>query len=81
MSKQIYIVYSIDTEGPLNEPLDATFDRIKEMFDLDITPTNENLKKLQNKQIVLNGREAEVAMALSPHLLNYNNTWEKLDRI
>ena len=30
MSGKVYIVHAIDTEGPLYESLDATFDRIRE---------------------------------------------------
>lgn len=81
MSKQLYIVYTIDTEGPLHEPLMATFDRLKEIFNLDIPATKENLSKLQNQQIDLSGQEKDVAKVLSPHLLAYNDTWDKIDKM
>ena len=37
--KVLYIVHCIDTEGPLNETLDATFERLESIFDIKITPT------------------------------------------
>jgi len=78
-NSKLYIVYSIDTEGPLHEPLEATFERLKVIFGLDIKPTKQNLKKLQNREIDLEGKEAEVAKVVDPHLLAYNDTWDKVD--
>ena len=47
--KQLFIVYCIDTEGPLTEPLEATFERLYEIFGIRLEPTKENLIKIQNK--------------------------------
>ena len=33
--KLVYIVHSIDTEGPLHESLDAKFERVKDLFGID----------------------------------------------
>ena len=38
--KIVYIVHSIDTEGPLYESLEAKFERIKDLFGID------NIEKL-----------------------------------
>ena len=81
MDKQLYIVYCIDTEGPLHEPIEATFERLKEIFNIDIKPTKENLRKLQNKEVYLGGLENEVAKVVDPHLLSYNDTWDKIDEM
>jgi hypothetical protein len=81
MNKKLYIVYCIDTEGPLHEPLEATFERLKEIFNIDIEPTQENLKKLQNKEINFVGLENDVAKVVDPHLLSYNDTWDKIDEM
>lgn len=78
-NNKLYIVYSIDTEGPLHEPLEATFERLKVIFGLEIKPTKKNLYKLQNQEIDLGGKEEEVAKVLDPHLLDYNDTWDKVD--
>ena len=79
--KKIYIVHCIDTEGPLNETLEATFERLKHIYHLDLTPNEETLKKLQNKELDLNGIEESVKNTLDPHFLNYNNNWSKVDEM
>ncbi|WP_048441184.1 hypothetical protein [Caenimonas sp. SL110] len=72
----LHIVHCIDTEGPLQEPLAATFDRLKGIFGLTIEPTADNLKRLQQRQIDLGGLEAEVAQVIKPELLAYNGDWD-----
>ena len=76
---ELYIVYCIDTEGPLHEPLAETFNRIEHIFGLKIEPTIENLLKIQNRTLKLNGPEDELAIVCDPHLLDYNDTWGKID--
>ena len=79
-SKVVYIVHAIDTEGPLYESLSETFLRLEHLFNLkNIPQTNENLEKLRNKKINLNGIEEEVSKVLSGHLLNYNKSWDEID--
>tara|TARA_X000000950_G_C13844386_1_gene631646 strand:- start:39 stop:1379 length:1341 start_codon:yes stop_codon:yes gene_type:complete len=78
--KVVNIVHAIDTEGPLYEPLDATFERLAHVYQVTgIKSSRENLEKLKNKQIDLGGKEEEVATMLNGHLLNYNDTWDKID--
>ncbi|MES2787832.1 MAG: hypothetical protein V4684_20355 [Pseudomonadota bacterium] len=72
----LHIVHCIDTEGPLQEPLGATFERLKGIFGLTLEPTAENLRLLQLRQIDLAGLEAEVAQVVKPELLAYNNDWD-----
>ncbi|MGM0520199.1 MAG: hypothetical protein ACQERD_11235 [Campylobacterota bacterium] len=79
MLNKLFIVYAIDTEGPLHETLKATFQRLQDIFNLDIKPTKENLKKLQKKEIFLGGLENAVCKVVDPHLLDYNDTWNKID--
>ena len=71
----LQIVHCIDTEGPLQEPLDATFERLKSIFGIDLAPSADTLRKLQQRQIDLGGLEAEVAQVVRPELLAYNNDW------
>ncbi|MBC7605248.1 MAG: hypothetical protein H7255_21625 [Ramlibacter sp.] len=71
----LQIVHCIDTEGPLQEPIAATFERIKSIFGLDLEPSADTLRKLQSQQIDLGGIEAEVAQVVRPDLLAYNNDW------
>ena len=41
--KTIYLVHCIDTEGPLKEGLNATFERIKNTFNIKLKPSKSNL--------------------------------------
>ena len=50
MGKDVYIVHCIDTEGPLYESIDASFERLKEIFGIELEATVENLRKIQNKE-------------------------------
>jgi len=75
----VYIVHSVDTEGPLYESMEATFERIHQIFGIVFPPSRETLKKLQNSELDLDGREEAVARVVAPHLLAYNDTWDKID--
>jgi hypothetical protein len=76
--KNFYIVHCIDTEGPLQETVEATFERLKHIYHLDFKPSNELLKKLQNAEVDLNGLEKSVQNTLDPRLLDYNDNWTKI---
>ena len=53
MTKEIFFVHAIDTEGPLYESLDAKFERIKNIYNIDIKDkTIENLQKML--ELILN---------------------------
>ncbi len=77
--KVVYIVHCIDTEGPLYESLEATFERIETSFNIKLPPTKENLEKLRKKEIFLNGNEEAVLGLISEEYLNYNSNWEEID--
>lgn len=79
MTAPLYIVHCIDTEGPLYESLDATFDRVESLFGVRLDPTRENLARLRRKEIDLGGKEDAAATVVSEHLLDYNDTWDKVD--
>lgn len=79
--KILFVVHCIDTEGPLNETLNATFERVKSIFNIDIEPSTENLLKLQNKLLPLNGLEADVSKCIAPELLKYNKNWYEIDEM
>ena len=51
MTKTVYICHCVDTEGPLYESLSANFERLKDIFGIDMPATKENLQKIQSKQI------------------------------
>lgn len=79
MQKILYIVHCVDAEGPLYESLEATFERLKDIFGISLTPSKENLEKIQNKKIDFGTTTDIVANAFSQHLLNYNDSWDKID--
>ncbi len=79
MPSTVYVVHCIDTEGPLYESMEATFQRLHNVFHLDLEPSAALLKKLQAGQVNLNGLEAVVQRVLDPRLLSYNDTWDKVD--
>lgn len=75
----VQVVHCIDTEGPLYESLDATFERLRAIFGVDLPPAPATLEQLRRGAIDLGGIEAEVAKVLSPDLARYNDSWEPLD--
>jgi hypothetical protein len=81
MEKTVYVVHCVDTEGPLAESLQATFQRAKEIFNLDLEPSVETLQKLQRCEIDLGGIEQEVAKVFNPKLLGYHQDWPSIDQM
>lgn len=79
MSSPVYIVHCIDTEGPLHESLEATFQRLNSLFGLELEPDRELLRRLQAAEVDLGGIEQAVRKVVDPHLLAYNDTWDKID--
>ncbi len=79
--KTVYVVHCIDSEGPLHESLEATFERLKHIYHLEFEPSKKLLKELQSGKINLNGLEKSIQMTLNPNLLNYNNTWDKVEEM
>lgn len=77
----LYIVHCIDTEGPLYESIPETIKRFNEIYGKKLKPTADNLKKIQNLEINLNGNEASAAKCFSPQLLKYNENWEEVDQM
>ena len=57
----------------------AKFQRIKDIFNINIKPSKENLKKLKLAKIPLGGKEKKIASVLSSHLTNYNSNWSKIN--
>jgi hypothetical protein len=75
----VHVVHCIDTEGPLHESVDATFERLHGIFGLELEPSRATLAKLQAGELDLGGIEADVQRVVDPHLLAYNDTWDKVD--
>ena len=76
----VFIVHCVDTEGPLYEPIEAKFERLRELFGIHhIAPTRENLIKLQDGTLDLGGQEEAVRSTLSSHRTNTFGTWDQVD--
>lgn len=74
-SPTLYVVHTIDTEGPLAEDLSATFQRLEDLFGLRLEASARILEQLQRQELPLDGLESEVAAVVSPQLLAYNCSW------
>lgn len=81
MGKKVYIVHCVDTEGPLFESLEATFERVNSVFGLDLYPSPENLTKLQKRELDLGGKEDAVAELVSPTRINTMGSWDQVDKM
>jgi hypothetical protein len=80
ITNTVYVVHCVDTEGPLFESVEATFNRLKEIFGLDLEHSKENLKKLQKKEIDLGGLEDEVAKIVDPKHIDTNEDWKDIEK-
>ena len=79
MAPTVHVVHCVDSEGPLYESLEATFERLKYIFHLDLEPSRELLGKLQAGEVDLGGLEKAVQKVVDPQLISYNDTWDKID--
>ena len=52
MEKIVYVVHCIDTEGPLYESLDATFERINDIFRLILNLQRNYLKSFRKRKLI-----------------------------
>lgn len=77
----VFVVHCIDTEGPLYETLEATFERVNSAFNLDLTASRETLNNLQEIRIDLDGKEQSVAKFVASKLLNYNENWLQIEQM
>jgi len=75
----LYVVHCIDTEGPLVEDMDATFDRLESIFGIRLPATQENLAAIQKMEMNLGGQQEAVAKCFSPSLLKYNTSWSDIE--
>lgn len=81
MCSAVHVVHCVDTEGPLHESVEATFERLKAIFGIDLEPSVQRLQQLQAGDLDLGGLEEAVRTVVAPHLLAYNDTWDKVDAL
>jgi hypothetical protein len=77
----LYLVHIIDTEGPLYESLEATFERLENLLGIRLPATRENLLKIQSRSLDLKGKESAAHEICAAHNLDYNDSWPKLDKM
>ena len=77
----LYVVHCVDTEGPLEETLNATFERLSQEKGIDFEASIETLIKLQNQEINLKGREQEIKDYIAPKRLAYLDSWEQVEKM
>ena len=66
-------------KGPLDEKLDAFFERIEESFSLKIKPTKKHIKSNFRKKLNLNGLEDDVIKVFNSRKPVFKN-WTELDK-
>jgi hypothetical protein len=78
--KILYLVHCVDTEGPLYESLEATSQRLKSTFGLDIDiATSEDLEAVRNGAGVPDSIKNQVNEFISR--ICYNENWNQLDEM
>jgi hypothetical protein len=77
----VNFVHCVDTEGPLYESLTETFADLRDTFDLDLPPTQENLERIQCGEGVPDVIREAVMARYSKHRLAYNRDWGMIDRM
>ena len=82
MSGTVFIVHAVDTEGPLYEGLEVTFNQLKEQFGVELKPTRSNVEKLRAKEIDLDGKEDAAAYFMRKDRIDtYNESWKHIDEM
>lgn len=80
----VYIVHHVDTEGPLHEPIEEVFVRLRNTLslDIDLAPTKENLVKLQRGEIELPYNiQYEIQKIIDPDLISFKSNWAEIDEM
>lgn len=80
-NKIIYLVHCVDTEGPMCETLQATFERLKVAFGIDLEPTLENINNLRRGIGIQEEIRDLVMDFVSPCRLNYKTSFAMLDEM
>lgn len=79
MTGIVYLVHTIDTEGPLYESIDIKFERLNELFGIDnIVPSYSNLEKLARGEINLGNKTALIQEVLRSHKASTLGSWEEI---
>jgi len=81
MTKFFSVVYTVDTEGPLNEPIKVTFERIYALFGLKFKPAKINLNFFLDQKMDLPlapFKKRKFYMIFNKRSLNNNSNWKRM---
>ena len=81
MKKKVYIVHCIDTEGPMYESLEASFERLKNMFGIEMDATRENMDDIQKGRIDFGRKTELIADIFAPKRINMKSNWQEIDEM
>jgi hypothetical protein len=81
MSGWVHVVHCVDTEGPLYESLEETFERLNRTLGLSLEPDREVLRRIQRGEMDLGDKTEAARCMVAPELLNYMHDWGMLDRM
>ena len=82
MTGTVYIVHTIDTEGPLYESIEVKFERLQELFGIkDVTPSHLNLEKLAKGEIDLGEKTELIKEVLQSHKASTLGSWAEIQEM
>jgi hypothetical protein len=81
MSKTVYVVHCIDTEGPLVETASDTISRVNEIFNVNLDKNAKTLRAIQDGSLNLGGIQEDVWRVVDPKLLKYNENWSDINEM
>lgn len=82
MTGIVYIVHTIDTEGPLYESIEVKFERLRELFGIeDISPSYLNLEKLSKGEIDLGDKTELIKQVLQSHKASTLGSWPEIQEM
>jgi hypothetical protein len=80
--KIVYVVHAVDTEGPLYVDIDAKFETLSELLNLDgLEKTQETLDAILSHEIDLGDKQEIACKVMSSHRNDYMDSWDKLGRM
>jgi len=82
MTGTIYVVQAVDTEGPLYESLEATFERIYEQYGLEFDPSWKTIEEIRAGKHDLGTFEDGIQTMLRKDQLEaYKQTWDQISEM
>lgn len=82
MPGTVYIVHTIDTEGPLYESLEARFGRLEELYGVtNVKPSLDNFRKLQRGELDLGDKTEKVRQAIRNPSRGTLGSWNEINEM